>query len=657
MVVYRQFKEKITVVEFSEVERFIQYYAEIEVDTETTGFDPHIDEIQCVQLGNAEVQYLIVWNDEIIPFLQKLFLRTDKVFIFQNAKFDLQFFYKHSILFANNIYDTFLAESIIACGLDFVRKSLDVLAERYLKVDLSKDIQSEVATLGLTKEVIQYALNDVRYLSRIKAEQVKIIRVRNLGNTLRLDCSFVRVLAYIEYCGIGFDSKRWLEKSAKDKLALQEVEAKLNKAVIDMGDTQFIAYGDLFSGEDFACKINWNSDTQPIPLFEKLGLNLWVEEKGKLKKSIGAKVITPYKDKHPIIPIYLEYSKYQKRVSTFGEAYLKFIHPITGRIHTTYKQIVNTGRMSCGNAKQKPPKPNLQQVPADPEHRECFIASEGHLLIAADYSGQEAVVFANKCLDENLLAFYDEGLGDMHSYVALLCFPSELGGVVLDDVKKMRPDLRQKAKAAGFAIQFGGNGYTIANNLSLAPAEGDTVYSAYMSAFPGLAKYFEEVSTEVLSRGYIHFNEITNRRSYIDFFHEYQKLEQEVKGFDWKLYREEKAGDTDYFKNVLKPKVQSYFRKKGDITRKSYNYPVQGTAADITKTASCIIFNRILKEGWFNIVKFVHIVHDEIIMEVPESMAEQVAGIVKEAMEEAGRIFYTRVPLTATPLVSKVWEH
>lgn len=658
MRIWRQYKNKIVPVSsFDEVKKFCEHYDEIEVDTETFGFDAHTVDLLCVQLGTPEIQYLIEWKEELIPFLKTLFLRKDKQFLLQNAKFDLQFFYKHGILFENNIYDTFLAESIIYCGMDYKKKGLDALADRYLGIDVSKEVRSDIPFLGLVPKVIEYALNDVKYLTPIKAKQEKIIKTRHMENALKLDNSFVRVLAYIEYCGIAFDADAWLVKAANDRVRLTDVEKELNEAVIKLGDTKFMDYGDLFAGEEYRCKINWNSEKQVIPLFEHLGLDLWTEDKGKVKKSIGVKVITPQANLHEIIPIYLKYAKYQKRCSTFGEDYLKFIHPITGRIHTTYKQIVNTGRMSCGNSKQTPPKPNLQQVPADKEHRECFIAAPGCVLIASDYSGQEAVVFANKCLDENLLAFYDAGLGDMHSYVAKLCFPDDLNSIELDDVKKERPDLRQKAKAAGFAIQFGGNGYTISKNLSLTPAEGDAVYTAYMFAFPQMKDYFDMISEEVLGKGYIVFNEVTGRRSIIDYFHEYQELQHEMDEFDWTQYREEKACDSDLFKNVLKPKVQAYFRKKGDITRKSYNYPVQGTAADITKTAACLIFNRILRENWFGIVKFVHVVHDEIIMECPEDMADEVAAIVKTAMENAGAMFYTRVPLTATPLVAKVWEH
>jgi len=654
MKVYRQRNEIITEVEFEEVKRFTDFYTEIEVDTETTGLDPITDDIICIQLGCPEVQYLIEWDEELIPFLKELFWDTSKTFIFQNAKFDLQFFYKHRIVFPNNIYDTFLAECVIYCGLDFIRKGLDALGERYLDVDISKAIRSDIPALGLTPEVIKYSLNDVRYLTLIKREQEKVINKNSLTNAVRLDCSFVRALAYMEFCGIGFDQESWLKKAYKDKLALNEVIKELNDAVIAIGDPRFVTYGDLFSGEGKVCNILWSSDTQPIPFFESLGLDLWIEEKGVRKKSIGTKVITPQKDKHPIIPLFMKFQKLAKLVSSFGEDYIKFVNPVTGRIHTTFKQIVNTGRMSCGNSKQN--KPNLQQVPRGAEHRGCFIAGEGNVILASDYSSQEARVFANKCLDENLLNFYDSGESDMHSLVAKMSYP-ELRDCTLKEIATEYPDKRQSAKSIGFAIQFGGNGYTIANNASIPLEEGEAIYKAYMDGFSGIAKYFDEQSAFVLSRGYVYFNDITKRRSYIPFFKEFKKDEAEVKAMDWKVYRQEKALDSPLFRNVLKPKVQNYFRKKGDITRISYNYSTQGTAADITKTAACIIFNKILENDWFMKVMLILSVHDEILTEFPEEMTEIISPIVKDAMERAGDIFYTRVRLTATPQIGKQWEH
>lgn len=279
-------------------------------------------------------------------------------------------------------------------------------------------------------------------------------------------------------------------------------------------------------------------------------------------------------------------------------------------------------------------------------------------MICADYSGQEAVIFANKCMDKNLLSFYDNDLGDMHSYVASLCFPEELKGINLKEIKKQRPDLRQKAKAAGFAIQFGGVGYTISNNLGISEDEGNEVYKAYTEAFPEMFKYFKKVSDFAKENGFVVFNEITKRKFFFDFMKEYKSLDTIInkQGF-WTEYREEKAKDSFKFNNDLKPKVKKYFKYKGIIERTSYNYPVQGSAADCTKYAAYLFWKWLIGENYFKIVKFVNIVHDEILIECPESLSNICSIKLKEYMEIAGDYFCKRIPLKAEPQVADMWVH
>jgi DNA polymerase I-like protein with 3'-5' exonuclease and polymerase domains len=134
------------------------------------------------------------------------------------------------------------------------------------------------------------------------------------------------------------------------------------------------------------------------------------------------------------------------------------ISPITGRIHTNFNQLMSTGRLSSGNAKEN--KPNLQNLPSDEFTRSCFIAEPGNKFIAADYSSQEQIVLANFSLEQNLINFYEKGFTDMHSYVAFLMYPDirrctieELEPDKLTYIKKEHSDKRTLAKSAGFAIK------------------------------------------------------------------------------------------------------------------------------------------------------------------------------------------------------------
>ena len=116
---------------------------------------------------------------------------------------------------------------------------------------------------------------------------------------------------------------------------------------------------------------------------------------------------------------------------------------------------MNTGRLSSGQ-KGIPKKgikqlPNMQNVPSDDRTRHCFVADKGNTLIVADYSGQEQIVLANKSQDKDIIRFYRDGLGDMHSFVASKIYP-ELAELSLDEIKNNHSKKRQIAKSAGFAI-------------------------------------------------------------------------------------------------------------------------------------------------------------------------------------------------------------
>jgi DNA polymerase-1 len=153
---------------------------------------------------------------------------------------------------------------------------------------------------------------------------------------------------------------------------------------------------------------------------KSLGVDTLTKDKetGLMKNSVDKKVLGPQKKKHPIISTYIEYTEHQKVVSTYGENWFDYINSVTGRIHSNYTQIMNTGRLSSGQkGKPKygvPQMPNMQNIPSDNRTRGCFQAQQGNVLLVSDYSGQEQIVLANKSLDADLLAFYQQGLGDMH---------------------------------------------------------------------------------------------------------------------------------------------------------------------------------------------------------------------------------------------------
>ena len=144
-----------------------------------------------------------------------------------------------------------------------------------------------------------------------------------------------------------------------------------------------------------------------IDLFKGYGINVILKYKGVDKETVDAKVLEPQRKQFPIVDAYLKYKALQKEISTYGTSWKKFISPVTGRIHTTFQQLMDTGRLSCGNKRDG--TPNLQNIPSDEETRSCFICEKGNIMIDADYSSQEQVVMANFSQEPNLLNFYKKG--------------------------------------------------------------------------------------------------------------------------------------------------------------------------------------------------------------------------------------------------------
>ena len=639
------------------VNQALEYLEKLEwigYDSETLGLDPYTSDMITIQLGNAKHQFVIDVTSVDIQYFKNIL--EEKSLIGHNLKFDLRFLY-HQRIIPNKVYDTFLAEKTTRLGITAHRSSLADTVYRHLGIVMDK---SERANINgkFTVPFVTYSALDVTYLHQIKDIQLDILKEQGSLASIELDNRFVKALAYIEYCGIKLDEGKWRTKMSKTKLALDEAEKALGSFVIDNNMYRFInTQGDLFSSE-IKTIINWNSSAQVVQFFKALGVDTSVVDKGETKETIEAGHLIKFVKEFPIIETYLKYKQAQKDLGTYGENFIKLINPVSGRIHTQYKQLMNTGRLSSGGKDKATGTayPNLQNIPSDEETRSCFVAEEGNVIIGCDYSGQEQIVLVNKCLDPNLLQFYDQGLGDMHSFVASKMYP-ELEGLTLDEIKSKHKDKRQAAKSAGFAINYGGQGITIAENLGISLQEGNNIYEAYFQAFPGLKTYFEEVKKFGVQNGFVLISKVTGKKSFVDYYDDFLEAKKavEVKGF-WDEYKRHKAQRTVTY-SKMKNQISRYFTKKGEIERMSLNYPVQGESAEITKL-SCVYFweEYLVPNKLLFTVKIINTVHDENLVECPESLQEEVATALEAAMVKAGLVFCKRVPLKADPSISKYWK-
>lgn len=630
----------------------------VELDTETMGLDPYTKKLLTVQLGCAEFQVVIDCTSVDIHLFKEYMENPQRMFLGWNIKFDLKFLY-HQRIVPLRVYDGYLAEKLLWLGYPagMHEMSLKAASINYLGVDMDKSVRGKIIQTGLTEDVIVYAAGDVSYLGKIRDKQLVELEKKGLLKAIDFENEFVKCLAYIEYCGAKLDVDKWKIKMATDLNNLEKYKAELNEWVEE--SEYFSKYcsvniqGDLFNGFDTKprCHINWTSSQQVIPLFEELGLNLKVLDKKTkhYKKSVDIKVVEPQASKSPLIPIYIKYKKAAIIVNTFGQKFLNLINPVTGRIHANFNQLgTDTGRLSST-------EPNLQNLPHDAQTRACFVSDTGNKWISADYSGQESYLMASMANDEAMLDELINGSGDLHSLTAKMVFQQIPRDMPLKDIKKNFKDLRQEAKGYEFCFNYGGQDSTLIRNYGLDAKRAKEIYENYMSGFAGLKRYQDFRRVDVMRKGYILLSKITGHKAYI---YDYDELKRQMDKQEdpefWAYYREMKQENPEC--DTVQG-VRRLARRKAESEKQSINYPIQAAGALCFKLASIKLFNWLLKNGLLFKVKYCIPVHDEINLEAPDEISEEVADILVKCMVSAGKPFCTRAHLGADVEIGDHWIH
>lgn len=630
----------------------------VELDTETMGLDPYTKELLTVQLGCAEFQVVIDCTSVDIHLFKEYMENPQRMFLGWNIKFDLKFLY-HQRIVPLRVYDGYLAEKLLWLGYPagMHEMSLKAASINYLGVDMDKSVRGKIIQTGLTEDVIVYAAGDVSYLGKIRDKQLIELEKKGLLKAIDFENEFVKCLAYIEYCGAKLDVDKWKIKMATDLNNLEKYEAELNEWVEESEySSKYCSVniqGDLFNGFDTKprCHINWASSQQVIPLFEELGLNLKVLDKKTkhYKKSVDIKVVEPQASKSPLIPIYIKYKKAAIIVNTFGQKFLNLINPVTGRIHANFNQLgTDTGRLSST-------EPNLQNLPHDAQTRACFVSDKGNRWISADYSGQESYLMASMANDEAMLDELINGSGDLHSLTAKMVFQQIPRDMPLKDIKKNFKDLRQEAKGYEFCFNYGGQDSTLIRNYGLDAKRAKEIYENYMSGFAGLKRYQDFRRVDVMRKGYILLSPITGHKAYI---YDYDELKMQMEKQDdpdfWAYYREMKQENPEC--DTVQG-VRRLARRKAESEKQSINYPIQAAGALCFKLASIKLFNWLLENGLLFKVKYCIPVHDEINLEAPDEISEEVADILVKCMVSAGKPFCTRAHLGADVEIGDHWIH
>ncbi|MEG0978458.1 MAG: DNA polymerase I [Oscillospiraceae bacterium] len=351
--------------------------------------------------------------------------------------------------------------------------------------------------------------------------------------------------------------------------------------------------------EQVGYQFNLNSPKQlGEALFEKLGLPAKKKTKGGY--STSADVLEGLANMHPAVADILEYRTLAKLKSTYCDGLVKVIAS-DGRIHSTFNQTeTRTGRISST-------EPNLQNIPVRStlgrELRKFFKASEGCILIDADYSQIELRVLADIANDEVMQnAFLNDD--DIHTITASQVFNLPLSMVT--------PLMRSRAKAVNFGIVYGIGAFSLAKDIGVTRAEADTYIKGYLEHYAGVREYMDKVVKDAKEDGFV--TTTFNRRRYLP---ELSASNGMLRAFGERVAR---------------------------------NMPIQGTAADIIKIAMVKVFDRLKAEGMKS--QIILQVHDELIVEGPVEECERASKILKEEMENACSL---KVPMTVDVHSDKTW--
>ena len=395
------------------------------VDTETTGLDPHTDKLRLIQIAAGELPVLIIDCFSFLPcgieIIREL-LENRAVKVFQNAKFDLQFFMALEI-YPRPIFDTMLAGQLLRTSGGASRAGLDVLTRHYLNEDLIKDEQKSDWRFELREKQLEYAARDAEVLLRLRDVMVKKIYENGLSEIALIEFACVSAMAQIEYSGICLDIKRWgvlLDETLKERAkALDILYSYTGKPVAQIS---------LF-GEDVYMSHNFDSNPFVLKLLQANGI---------YTSSTSKQDLAPHAN-HPLVRAISAYRKAAKSLSSFLYPIPEMIHPKTGRLHPRYGQIgAWSGRMSCGN-------PNIQQIPRSKAFRACFTAPDGRKLIIADYSQIELRAAAEITGDQRMKLAYQKG-DDLHTLTASLMVGKSMNNVTIQE--------RQAAKAVNFGLIY-----------------------------------------------------------------------------------------------------------------------------------------------------------------------------------------------------------
>jgi len=399
-------------------------------DTETTGLDPLTDRLRLVQLATHDGAYVLDARRVDPRVLAPLFdapAGAGPLMVAQNAAFDLRFLHQVGLATpaAGRLFDTELVARLLSAsafkkGYAPVKHGLAAIAQRVLGLSLDKTAQTSDWEGELTEEQLRYAALDAVVLPLIAERLQTELVAAGLERVAALEMGALPVVAWLMETGVPFDSDGW------QRLALL---AEQDVARVEQDLTVRAATGGLFANGQSTVK--WSSPQQVATLLRERGHAAVTSTEEAVLRQLAD-------EGEPLALLLLRHREASKRASTYGLDYLKHVHPLTGRIHASFRQLGSeAGRMSATD-------PNVQQVPRDKAYRACVRPGPGRVLVKADFAQIELRLAAQIAPDERLVEAFQRG-DDLHTVTARR---------VLGKTDVTKAD-RQAAKAVNFGLLYG----------------------------------------------------------------------------------------------------------------------------------------------------------------------------------------------------------
>lgn len=581
--------------------QLIRSHKKFVLDTETTGLDPLQAELVGISLS-VEIgkgAYIPLAHDyegaptqlsreEVLKELQPLLADPSLTMIGQHIKYDLHILARYDVLVDNQIQDTMLGSYIL--NSTTTRHDLDSLAKYYLEY---KTITfEEVAGKGAKQ--ITFNQVEIDRATEYAAEDADItLRLQEVLSSQLSDIP--SLLGVYENIEVPLIRVLWQMEEygvCVDGEKLAEQSEAIAKELAILEEQAAILAGETFN-------LASPKQLQGI-LFDKLKLPI-VESTPTGVPSTAESVLQELSHDYELPRVILSHRSLSKLKSTYTDKLPLQINPHTHRVHTSYHQAITaTGRLSSTD-------PNLQNIPIRTlegrKIRQAFVAPPGSVFISADYSQIELRIMAHLSEDEGLRRAFQAG-EDIHRFTA-----SEVFGVPLEAVTDQQ---RRSAKAINFGLIYGMSAFGLARQIDESQAVAKSYMEQYFHRYPNVKVYMEKVRKEAEQKGYV--ETLFGRRLYLP----------ELRS-----------------KNIA---------RKRAAERAAINGPMQGTSADLIKTAMIAIHQKIGKQ---DDIKMLMQVHDELVFEVKLAAVERAKSIIIDCMQNAASL---SVPLVVGVGVGNNWD-